>query len=266
MLVASRRAAKATAGRGPARRRCSPGWAPAGTSISRSPSSVGHGRAAPQHRPGRGQLDHGDQVLTVALEPLVLGDDDLDVEVAGPPAGLAGMPGAGDPDPLPGLDPRRDLDLPGARADGPALASALRARLLGDPALAAAGRAGAGAHHLTERGARDLAELAAAATRLAGADRRSGLGAVPPAALAGRDRLERHLASGARQHLLEAHLDPRRRRRRRSPGPAGPNPNMSPNIGSPRPKNADSTSSKLPKPSLCGAQPPERRPSWPKVS
>src|SRR5688572_22767867 len=49
-------------------------------------------------------------------------------------------------------------------------------------------------------------------------------------------------------------------------GPDGPNPNSSLNSGSPRPKNADKTSSKLPNAPVRGAQPPERRPSWPKAS
>ena len=120
------------------------------------------------------------------------------------------MPGARDPDPLAGLDPRRNLHLPGARAHGPSLPVALLAGRLGHPALAAAGGTGAGPHHLTEGDPGHLAQLAAAAARLAGPNRRSRLGAVAPAALAGRNRLHRHLARGSREHLGEAHLHLRR--------------------------------------------------------
>ena len=108
------------------------------------------GHRAAEHRSSGGQLDDRDQLLAVALEALVLGNQHLHVEVPGPAAGLARVAGAGDPDSLARLDPRRDLDLPGAHADGPSLASALLAGRLGHPALAAAGRAGAGPHHLTE--------------------------------------------------------------------------------------------------------------------
>ena len=168
------------------------------------------GHRAAEHRSSGGQLDDRNQLLAVALEALVLGNQHLHVEVPDLPAGLARVPGARDPDPLARLDPRRDLDLPGAHADGPSLASALLAGRLGHLALAAAGGAGAGPHHLTEGDPGHLAQLAAAAARLAGPNRGSGLGAVAAAALAGRDRLDRHLARGSREHLGEAHLDSRR--------------------------------------------------------
>ena len=66
-------------------------------------------------------VDDRDQVLALALEALVLGDPHLDVEVAGGAAGLAGVAGAADPDPLAVLDPGRDLDLLGL---APAVAAA----------------------------------------------------------------------------------------------------------------------------------------------
>ena len=56
------------------------------------------------------------EVGAVALEALVLGDLDLDVEVAGRRAGLAGVAGAGDPQPLAVFDPGRDLDRVGPLA------------------------------------------------------------------------------------------------------------------------------------------------------
>ena len=76
---------------------------------------------------------------------------DLDVEVAGRRAGLAGVAGAGDPQPLAVLDPGRDLDLAGPLAGGAAGAAALLARRLGDLAGAAADVAGDRADHLPER-------------------------------------------------------------------------------------------------------------------
>ena len=133
------------------------------------------------------------------------------------------MPGARDPDPLPGLDPRWHIDLPGAGADGSSLPAALLAGRLRQPALAAAGGAGAGPHHLAERDPRDLAHLAAAAARLAGPNRGSRLGTVAPAPLAGRGRLERDLPGGPGENLGEAHFHLRRKvAAARRPGPAEP--------------------------------------------
>src|SRR5262249_9734486 len=54
----------------------------------------GHGHA--QHRLGGRDPDDVDEVGAVALEALVGGDGDLDVEVAGRRPGLAGVPGTGD--------------------------------------------------------------------------------------------------------------------------------------------------------------------------
>src|SRR5204862_1739368 len=105
-----------------------------------------HHRAA-EHRAGGGDRDPRHEVLADALEALVLGDDDLDVEVAGPRPGLTGVAGAADPDPLAGLDAGGHLHLPGPLADEPAPAAALPARGLGGLAGAAAGRTGAAPDH-----------------------------------------------------------------------------------------------------------------------
>ena len=66
-----------------------------------------------------------DQVAAVALEALVLGDPDLDVEVARRRPGLAGVAGAGDPHPLAVFDPGRDLDRAGPALAGAAAAAAV---------------------------------------------------------------------------------------------------------------------------------------------
>ena len=47
------------------------------------------GHRAAEHRPGGGQLDDRNQLLAVALEPLVLGDQHLHVEVPGPSTGIS---------------------------------------------------------------------------------------------------------------------------------------------------------------------------------
>ena len=91
VLVAPRprRGATAAPGRAgsPARRA---GRRPGPRPRARRRASATVDRAA-EHRPGRGHLDDRDQVLAVALEALVLGDHDLDVEVARPAPGLAGV-------------------------------------------------------------------------------------------------------------------------------------------------------------------------------
>ena len=101
----------------------------------------------------------GDQLGALASEAIVGVDPDLDVEVALAAAGRARVPGAGDPHPLAVLDPRRDVDLPGAHlADAPRTTAAL-ARRLGDPAIAATAVAGHRADDLAEDAAAHLTEL-----------------------------------------------------------------------------------------------------------
>ena len=98
----------------------------------------------------RGDVDHGDEVLAVADEALVLLDAHDDVEVAGRPAALARVAAAGHAQALAVLDPRRDVDLHvPLRRDHPAPGAGV-ARLLGDPAVAAALVAQRGADHLAE--------------------------------------------------------------------------------------------------------------------
>ena len=59
---------------------------------------------------GRGHVDHGDEVVAVADEALVLGDVDEHVEVAGRRAGLAGVAVAAQADALAVGDAGRDVD------------------------------------------------------------------------------------------------------------------------------------------------------------
>src|SRR5262249_30620725 len=83
-----------------------------------------------EHRPRGGDLDARDEIVADALEALVLNDGHLDVQVTGRGAGVTGVPGARDTDPLTGLDPGRDIDLPHALAHDPPAAVANLARRL----------------------------------------------------------------------------------------------------------------------------------------
>ena len=200
----------------------------------------------------------------MALEALVLGHRDLDVEVAVRRAGVAGMSRAGDPDPLARLDSRRDVDVVAAPRCLAALAVALRAGRLGDLAVAAAVRAGRRAHHAAERRLDDLAQLPGTLAALAGVDRGARLGAVAPAVLALDDGIEADLAAGALEHLGRGRPRSRRPRRRRPPGRRarrsrrGRRRSSRPGRRAPRGRPR---SCRIP--AAFGAQPPERRPSWP---
>ena len=176
---------------------------PAATSTSRGPSRVSTLTAVPSIAAVAEQVEDRDQVAAVALEAVVGGDADLDVEVSGRGAGLAGMARARDPHPLAVLDPGGNVDLVGALRRAPAAAAALAARRLGHAPLAAAGVAAHRADHLAERRPGHLAQLAGAVAALAGADRGARLGAVAAAVLAGGDGVEADLAAGAAEHVLE---------------------------------------------------------------
>src|SRR5690606_21990074 len=180
-----------------------------------------HGHRPAEHRARRRDPDLGEQVLPVALEALVGVHLDLHVQIAGRGPGLARVPRAADADALPGLDARRDLDVPRAGARHPPVAAADLAGLLGDPPVPATRRAGRRAHHLPERRAGRLADGALPGAGLAGADRRAGLGAVAAAVVAGDDRLKGDLPAGPGEHLLEvdrhAHADVGARRRAAAP-------------------------------------------------
>src|SRR5690606_32208644 len=86
-----------------------------------------------EHRARGRDLHLREQVLTVALEALVPDHLHLDVEVPGRRARITRVTGAPDSDALPGLDPRRDLHVPGAPPGDAALALAHLAGLLRDP-------------------------------------------------------------------------------------------------------------------------------------
>ena len=124
---------------------------------------------------------------------LVSGDADLDVQIAGRTAALAGMPAARQTDPLAVGDPGRHVDAQRALTHDAAAPVTGLAGAFRNPALARAGVTRGGAHDLPERRARDHLQHASAATALAGCDRRAGRGAVPGAGRALVDRVERDL-------------------------------------------------------------------------
>src|SRR4051794_40918591 len=251
-----------------------------------------------EHRAGRRHLCDGHEVLALAVEPLVLGHHDLDVEIARRAARIAGVAGAPHADPLPGFDAGRDVELPRSRAHDPALPLALPARGLRHLALPAAGRTHAASDQLPEHGPRNLADLSntpapspppprAAPTPLRPSCPNTVL---EPSRISPTPPQVSHVRIGvpgsAPLPWQCSHTDTASNERSRlapvttssrvtstcaatsapPAGPPRPKPNRSLNIGSPRPKNADSTSSKLPKPSARGDHPPERSPSCPKVS
>ena len=154
-----------------------------------------------------GHVDHGDQVVAVPDEALVLRDDDVDEEVARRATGLAGVTSPADADPLALGDPRRDVDADGVRQLLAAAAGAARAALLGDLAVATADVAGDRPRDLAERRAADRLQDAVAVAARAGLDRRAGLGAVAVAALAAVDDLVADVDRRPRRRLLERDLD-----------------------------------------------------------
>ena len=222
----------------------------------------GDGDRGAEHRLGGGDRDDADQVGAVALEALVLGDLDLDVEVAR----RAHRPrrrdrrrrpaAAGHSRSRPGFRPRASA----ARGCDRCRAHSAQGVSGILPAPPQASQATA-LDHLPERGARDPAQLAGAVAFLAGGDRRPRLGAVAVAVLAGADGVEGDLPPHPGGDLRRGRSRPRRGcrhplpvRRRRTPKPkAAPPPKSDCRMSSIEPKEE----------ALRGSKPPERRPSWP---
>jgi hypothetical protein len=137
-------------------------------------------------------------------------DPHLDVRVSSAAAGKAGVPLAGQPDPLAVVDPRRNLDFEHPLLDHASRAAALLTRMLDQLAGAVAGRAGPRADELAEHASRDLPNATRAAATRTRSDLRVRLRPVPAAAIAWNCDAERHLALGAGDDLGEVDLDLRR--------------------------------------------------------
>ena len=105
-----------------------PGCVPAGTTSSSSPSSVASVNLVPS---AAWAMDTGSSVIEVvalADEPLVRGDPDVHVQVAGRAAPRTDRAAAGEPQRGTRVDAGGDVDLVGLLGDGAPVAVARRAR------------------------------------------------------------------------------------------------------------------------------------------
>ena len=109
-----------------------------------------HGERRAERSLRHRQVDGREDVVALAHEPLVAADSDEDVRIARGAADRAGVSLTRDPDPLPVVDPGRDLHVERALLDDPAGAAAVLAGMLDH--LSGAGAAGArlGADELAE--------------------------------------------------------------------------------------------------------------------
>ena len=147
----------------------------------------------------------------MAGEDRVMGDVDLDVQVAGRAAARADLALAGQLDAVAGVDARRDLDVDRAASPDPAVAGALAARVGDDGAEAAAGRARAHRAHLAEERPLHVADLAAAAAGRAGRGGRARRRAGAAAQRAEHGGVDLELLGDAERRLAELELDPDQR-------------------------------------------------------
>src|SRR2546421_1330331 len=161
------------------------------------PLNSRHIRRGAKRRQGRSNIDGGDQVVAVAQESRVVTNVDQDVEVAGRPTPLTGVPATCDTDPLPVCDPGRHVDRDLGSLHLTAPPPAHLAGLPGDPSVAVAEVADRGPDHLAERCPGYRSELARALAAGTGLDRSPRLGAVAMAALADGDGLVAGLDRGA---------------------------------------------------------------------
>src|SRR5262249_21204563 len=141
-------------------------------------------------------------VGAVALEALVLGHVDVDVEVAGLAAARRGFALAGQAQALPVVDPGWDADRQRLRLLGHARAAAVLALVADECALAAAARARRADHEE----ALLVQDLAAAAARRAALGLGAGLGARAAARRARDVARDLDLAGHAAHRLGEGEL------------------------------------------------------------
>ena len=220
---------------------------------------------AAEHGARDADLRGRDEVLAVALEAVVAGDGDLDVEVAGRRAGIARMALPGDPNPLAGLDAGRNVDLVrplSAQAPRPSQASQGSSGILPSPLQVGH----ADWRIIWPNGVRVTCCTAPCPPQVSQV--RIGVPGSAPFPWQCSQRvtaLERNLPLRAREHLGQVDLRPTRRCRRRSRGRGPPKPKMSPKGELPPPKIAEKMSS-IPPDAACEEKPSERSPSWPNWS
>src|SRR5215207_7140203 len=162
-----------------------------------------HLELGPEGGLGEGHRDGDGQVLAAAAEQGVGGDPDLDDQVAGGGAGLAGLALALEPDSGPVVDPDRDPDLELTRADLAAPALAGRAGVVDHRAATLAGRAGAG----EAEQALVAGDRAAPVAGRAGPGQGARLGPRAVAGVAGRRAAQLQRDGGPADRLLEPEGD-----------------------------------------------------------
>ena len=164
-----------------------------------------------QGRLGECHRDHGDQVVPITLESIVILDGDHHVQVASRPVtiglilGARGFPLSLDPNDLTVADAGGNADFQTSTNGNPATASAFAA-VFGDD-LASSPAVGAGDDHAEHAAQTGLFDLAGSFTGRALDGFGAGFG---PAALAGSADIqapEFHFASGPFQRVLECDLD-----------------------------------------------------------
>src|SRR6266540_2460176 len=156
----------------------------------------------------RGLYRELDQVVVAPGEDLVGDHVELDVEVAGRAAELAGVAAALVADAHPVVEAGWDVDGQLGVLRDPALALAARARRQHLVAAAAAGHAGAGGDELAEQGLAHGALLAGAVAGPAGGRGRARLGPLAAAVLARGHGAHADVLGAAEDRLGELQVDP----------------------------------------------------------
>jgi hypothetical protein len=167
-----------------------------------------HVEGGPEGGRYHGDRDRAVQVVALALEDRVRPLGDLQEQVAGRAAARADLALPGQLDVGAVLDAGRDADLDRAPGADPAVAVALRAGPGQQRAVATAAGAGPGGHDLAQERPGDLADLAPAATHVAGLRVGAGRGALAGTGRADHGGVHGQFAGGAERALGQVQLDP----------------------------------------------------------
>src|SRR5829696_2937179 len=163
----------------------------------------GHVQRRAQYELRIGDEHFGVEILTIPLEPRIVGDVEDDVHVAALASTLRCVPDAAHRHVLPRRDSGGNRDLDHLLAAHSAVAPALLALGLDDLAVAVAGRARSDRDELTEEGALRSTHLALSGTRGALLGLAAWLRAAAMTAVAGVEHLERDLLLHTGRHLGE---------------------------------------------------------------
>ncbi len=177
-----------------------------GTVISSTPSRVSNVDLGAEHGLGDGDVEIGVEIDALTAEHVVGADPELHVQVAGRSTTGTDRAPALEPQGGAGVDAGRDVDGVGLVLEPPALAGALRARILDDLARSAAAGTGAGGDHLAEQRLADLAHLTRTSALDAGDRLRSRRRAGGFAGLAGHGGAHLDLVLGAEDGFGEVEI------------------------------------------------------------